>query len=79
MDPDSSLKATAKYRFNGVDLAKRDLDLSAKNSEDYDSTQLNKSEFYKAFTQNSGHMQKSNFFPLLQPSSAVQYTREWPS
>lgn len=48
MDPDSSsLKATTKYlRFNGVNFAKRDLDLSAKNSEDYDSTQLNKSEYY---------------------------------
>ena len=47
MDPDSSsLKATTKYlRFNAINVLKRDLDLSAKNSEDYDSTQLNKSEF----------------------------------
>lgn len=47
MDPDSSsLKATAKsLRFNATNILKRDLDLSAKNSEDYDSTQLNKSEY----------------------------------
>lgn len=47
MDPDSSsLKATKTLRFNATNILKRDLDLCAKNSEDYDSTQLNKSEYW---------------------------------
>lgn len=45
MDSRSSLKDTKKLNLNGIDLLKQEIDLCAKNSEEYDSTQLNKSKF----------------------------------
>ena len=43
MDSNLSLNDPKKF-LNGIDYLKQAIDLSAKNSEDYDSTQLNKSK-----------------------------------
>lgn len=48
MDSKSNFKDPKYLRFNATDYLKQDIDLSAKNSEDCDTTQLNKSKFLKS-------------------------------